>query len=111
MGGGGVVIKDFSRNVTILMLKNENTLVELISFLDREKESPIDFLFHGKCKFPGGTPYHICYAVDDLNETITFLKNNKFMVIKTAEKAVALDNKYVAFLFHKDIGIIELCQK
>jgi methylmalonyl-CoA/ethylmalonyl-CoA epimerase len=108
--GGGVA--DYDRNVRILMLENESVRVELVSFLDHNKSSPIDFLFKSKFSFPGnGIPYHICYNVNDIVDTICFLKTKKFLVIQPPCRAVALDNKTVAFLFHKDIGIIELYEE
>jgi methylmalonyl-CoA/ethylmalonyl-CoA epimerase len=111
MGGGGVV-EDIDRNIKILMLKNRSICVELVSFLDRKKSSPIDFLFKSKSTFPGnGIPYHICYNVDNITETIDLLKTKRFIIIQSPCKAIALGNSTVAFLFHKDIGIIELYEK
>jgi methylmalonyl-CoA/ethylmalonyl-CoA epimerase len=93
-------------------LDNDSLLVELVSFLDRNKISPIDFLFQSKSAFPGnGIPYHICYTVDNIIETIDFMKTKKFIVIQSPCRAIALGNKSVAFLFHKDIGIIELYEE
>jgi methylmalonyl-CoA/ethylmalonyl-CoA epimerase len=94
------------------MLQNGLVLVELISFLDPKKKSPVDFLFKSKFVFLGnGIPYHICYEVNDIAASISYLKEQKFIVIQKPATAVALNNKYVAFLFNRDIGIIELCQK
>jgi methylmalonyl-CoA/ethylmalonyl-CoA epimerase len=117
-GGGNIqkteldIINDFDRNVRILMLKNKSILVELVSFLDKTKKSPIDFLFKSDSIFPGnGIPYHICYIVNNMKESIDQLRKNRFIVIQPPNKAIALNNKYVSFLFHKDIGIIELYEK
>jgi methylmalonyl-CoA/ethylmalonyl-CoA epimerase len=118
--GGGVcgyeniqdTIDDVDRNIKILILRNKNFLVELISFLDRTKPSPIDFLFKSRFAFPGnGIPYHICYKVSDINKTIDSLNKENFIIIQHPSKAIALGNNFVAFLFHKDIGIIELYEE
>jgi methylmalonyl-CoA/ethylmalonyl-CoA epimerase len=105
-------VEDIDRNIKILMLRNGYVRVELVSFLDRKKSSPIDFLFKSKFAFPGnGIPYHICYNVDNIIKTIDLLKTKRFIVIQSPCKAIALENNTVAFLFHKDIGIIELCEE
>lgn len=104
-------VNDSNRNVKILLLRNDKTLVELIAILDVEKESPIDFIFKKEFSFPGkGIPYHICYSVDDIDQTIARLKKENFGVIQPRLKAPALDDNDVAFLYHRDIGIIELLQ-
>jgi hypothetical protein len=93
-------VTDYDRNVRILMLRNGPVQVELVSFLDRNKSSPIDFLFKSKFAFLGnGIPYHICYSVNDIVDIIGFLRTKKFIIIQSPCKAVALDNKIVAFLF------------
>lgn len=48
------IVDDYERNVKILMLRNGPVLVELISFLDRGKKSPIDFLFKQELSLHGG---------------------------------------------------------
>jgi len=56
-------------------------------------------------------PYHICYLVDNIEQTIDRLKKEKFMVIQQPLQAIALENRKVAFLVHNDIGMIELLEK
>ncbi|MDR1385736.1 MAG: VOC family protein [Planctomycetaceae bacterium] len=106
------VTKDVIRNINIQFWRNQTTLIELISILDGSQKSPVDFLFKKKCSFPGnGMPYHICYVVDGLEQTINQLKKEKFFVIQPPMQAPALENRHVAFLVHNDIGMIELLEK
>jgi aminoglycoside 3-N-acetyltransferase len=63
--------------------------------------SPFDFLYQQHCK----------NLIIDMKESIDKLKKNRFIVIQPPNRAIALNNKYVTFLFHKDIGIIELYEE
>ena len=57
------------------------------------------------------TPYHICYRVDDLRESVSSLKEMGFLIFKETEKApVISDCAEVVFLMHSRMGIIELVQ-
>jgi methylmalonyl-CoA/ethylmalonyl-CoA epimerase len=105
------LINDIVRNVKILLLRSGDTLVELVSILDDGKASPIDFIFKKEFVFPGkGIPYHICYTVDDIDKTVSCLKQENFKIIQPRLKAPAFAGNDVVFLYHRDIGIIELLQ-
>jgi methylmalonyl-CoA/ethylmalonyl-CoA epimerase len=106
------ITNDVIRNINIQFWRNQTTLIELISILDDSQKSPVDFLFKKKFSFPGnGMPYHICYVVNDIEQTINRLKKEKFFVIQPPSQAPALENRQVAFLVHHDIGMIELLEK
>jgi methylmalonyl-CoA/ethylmalonyl-CoA epimerase len=105
------LINDTGRNIKILLLRSGDTLVELIAILDTGKASPIDFIFKKEFAFPGkGIPYHICYLVQDIDQAIIRLKRENFKIIQPRMKAPAFAGNDVAFLYHRDIGIIELLQ-
>lgn len=100
----GKRIKDKGRNVEIVFIKNQNNLIELIS--PGGGKSPIDNLLNKN----GATPYHICYEVNDIYETCDKLKIDGWMIIQKPATAPAIENKLVAFLYNKTIGLIELIQ-
>ena len=58
----------------------------------------------------GVTPYHICYETDDLEQAIADLKARRFLVVVKPVEAVAIENRKVCFLYHKDVGLIELVE-
>ena len=58
----------------------------------------------------GVTPYHICYEVQDIGEAIAALRRQRFLLVSGPVPACALDNRQVAFLYHKNSGLIELVQ-
>lgn len=58
----------------------------------------------------GTAPYHICYEVTDIDKSISELKALKFLVVAKPKPACAINNKRVAFLYNKDMGLIELVE-
>ena len=94
------IIEDIERNVKILFVENNLTLIELIQTLDAEIKSPLDFLFKKKFSFPGnGIPYHICYSVNNIDKEIQNLNHKEhFILIQKKSKAPALGGRNVAFL-------------
>lgn len=93
------------QNVNICWLSKEGMpLIELLEPVDNS--SPI-------CKTlekNGVTPYHTCYVVSDIESAVQKLRKMKYVIVSKAEKAVAIQNSRVCFLFHKDAGLIELVE-
>ena len=80
-------------------------MIELIEPID--EKSPVYKILQKS----GVTPYHICYEVENISDTITELKREKFIPLSKPVEAVAMSNKKVCFLFNKNIGLIELVEK
>jgi len=59
----------------------------------------------------GNGLYHICYEVDNLEETIKMLRSKGFLVRHTPVPAVACDNRRIAWMYNRHIGLIELLEK
>jgi len=59
----------------------------------------------------GNTPYHICYSVDNIDEAIKKLKTEGYILMESPSGAVAIDFCKVAFLYNRDVGIIELVEE
>lgn len=97
-------IIDKNRNISIVFMKNENYVIELISPINHK--SPVEKILNKS----GPTPYHICYKCENIEEKILELKQKGWILIKKKEKAIAIENNYVAFLYHKDLGMIELVE-
>lgn len=70
-------IYDEERGINVLFLTNGENRIELIEKCT--EESDVDFIAKGK-RF---MPYHICYEVNNMEESVDFLKQNRFIVIKT----------------------------
>lgn len=59
-----------------------------------------------------GLPYHICYRVKNIDDTLKFFTENtvKFDVVKSPQPAILFNNKRVVFLYIQSIGIVELLE-
>lgn len=102
----GETILDPLQNVNICFLTHAKMpLVELLSPVD--ENSPIVQILEKN----GVTPYHTCYAVDDLDKAIKSLKRMRYVVVSKPKSACAIDGRSVAFLYNADMGLIELVEK
>jgi methylmalonyl-CoA/ethylmalonyl-CoA epimerase len=99
------IVNDPIQNVMIaFMYRLGHPLIEIVAPVD--ETSPV-FNILKKMKT---TPYHTCYEVVDIEEAINNLKIKKFVVVQQPVKAIAFDNRLVSFLYHRDMGLVELLQ-
>lgn len=105
---GGVmsdVVFDSHQNVSICWITCDGMpTIELLEPVD--DKSPVNKILEKN----GVTPYHICYEVDDLDLSIMTLRKHKYVIVSRPVEAPAISNHRVAFLFHKDMGLIELVE-
>ncbi|WP_295067022.1 VOC family protein [Ruminococcus sp.] len=92
------------RNVYICFLRNEGTRIELVSPIDEASD------VYSTLKRQGEGPYHVCYQVQNLEDSIQELKTSGWMVLKRPAKAMAFRYRQVAFLFKTGAGTIELVE-
>lgn len=101
----GNTIYDPIQNVNICFLSHpEMPCVELLAPVD--ENSPVN----GTLQKNGTGPYHTCYEVENLEDSVKKLRKLRYMIVKKPEPACAIDNRRVCFLFHKDMGLIELVE-
>lgn len=101
----GDVTYDPLQNINICFLKHPTMpLVELLSPVD--DKSPVVQILQKN----GVVPYHSCYSVGNLDEAVMRLRKLRYMVVSTPKPACAIGNRHVAFLYHKDMGLIELVE-
>jgi methylmalonyl-CoA/ethylmalonyl-CoA epimerase len=89
-----------------------------ISFLEKPSMPRIELLEPGSDKAPvckmleksSVTPYHICYAVENIETAIDALKTKRFLPLFRPVKSIAIQNKKICFLYNKDVGLIELVE-
>lgn len=86
------------------MFRENHPLIELVTPLN--DDSPVKSILN-KMKT---TPYHTCYEVPIIEETIKELKKQHFVLVQKPTPAIAFNNKRIAFLYHKNIGLIELLE-
>ncbi len=98
-------IKDKKRKVEIQFMSNNKYNIELISPLNENAQ------INNLLKKQGPSPYHICYEVKNIETKVEELINKGYIVIEKPESAIAIDNKEVAFLYSKNIGLIEIVEE
>lgn len=81
------------------------TTIELVS--PREGESPVDNIL----KNQGVAPYHICYWVEDIMQAMEDLYEEGFKPLFFPVESIAMDNHKICYLYHNDIGAIEIVEK
>lgn len=102
----GETIFDPLQNINICFLSHpEMPAVELLSPVD--SDSPIVQIL-GK---NGVTPYHTCYSVDNLDESVKAFKRFRYIVVSKPKEACAIEGRRVSFLYNADMGLIELVEK
>ncbi|MBR3288612.1 MAG: VOC family protein [Lachnospiraceae bacterium] len=97
--------KDEKRKINIQFMKKDNYEVELIEPHDEESDA---YAYYKKLR---NGPYHICYKVDNIEESIKKLVENGYILVKEKEAAIAYENKNVCFLYKDAMGLIELVEK
>ena len=99
------IIYDPIQDVHICFVERTNEpLIELIEPASEKSRVAATLRLKG----PG--PYHTCYETNNLAESVQHLKKKHFLQISKPEKAVALDNRLICFLYNKEIGLIELVE-
>lgn len=94
-------LEDPNQKVRIAFLITEDNIVlELLE--PTGKDSPV----YGKIGL-----VHVCFECENLLETVKDFEKKGFLLVRKIEKAKAIENKEIAFLFNKKIGLIELIQK
>jgi methylmalonyl-CoA/ethylmalonyl-CoA epimerase len=97
---------DSIQNVNIAFLKKDNfPIIELVERID--ENSPVSKILDKN----GVTPYHVCYAVEDMDEAIIDLRKNKFIQLFEPVSAAAINNKKICYFFNSNVGLIELLEK
>ena len=103
---GSTTIVDPIQKVELAFMFRENhPLLELVSPID--DNSPVKTIL----KKMSTTPYHTCYETLSLELTINDFKKLRFVIVQKPTPAIAFNNRRIAFLFHKNIGLIELLEK
>lgn len=93
------------QKVNICWLQKEGMpLIELLEPIDATSPVSKTIEKNGVC------PYHICYIVDDLGQSILDLRKKKYIIVVPPVKAPAISNCRISFLFNRNVGVIELVE-
>ena len=89
-----------------------------VALASREGEHPIELVcddegggqVRGILSKSGSGLYHICYEVDQLEETIATLRAKGYLLLHKPTPATAFDKRRIAWLYNRNIGLIELLE-
>ena len=59
----------------------------------------------------GGSAYHVCYEVPDLDGTLAQLKDKGCLIVSKPVPAVAFDNRRIAWLYTPTRQLVEMLEK
>ena len=100
------VVDDLIQHVRVCFLDKEGApRLELLEPLD--DQSPVARTLASS----GVTPYHLCYQVQDIENSIQSLRSQRFLLVTGPVPACAMENRRIAFLFKKDVGLVELVEQ
>lgn len=100
----GEQVIDEKRQIKICFVKNQSYRLELIESMSDESA------VYNMLKKNGACPYHICYQCDNIDEMILSLKSEGWILMQKPSEAIAIEEKKVAFLYHCEVGLIELLE-
>ena len=105
----GEIIEDKERSVKLAFLNRDGSdeLIELVCPMT--DKSPVSNTLLTMKNV--ATPYHICYAVKDIEKVISILKGRNYTLTSALKPAVAFSNRRVAFMLNRDAGLIELLEE
>ena len=98
------IYTDDTRKVYISFLFNNIIQIELVAPIN--DHSPINQVLKN-----GETPYHLCFAVTNIDDEIAKLKKYNFISIDNPSESLAINNRRVCFIYKLGIGLIELVEK
>lgn len=93
--------------VQAFMMKNGDTVIELIAPLEEGKESPVDSYIATKPY----KMYHIGYYTSDFDAQVELLKKNKFLMTGAPKPSAAQGGKRTVFLVSRRLGVVELVER
>jgi len=85
--------------------RHQETMIELIC--DATADGPT----HCLVSKTGNGLYHICYEVDNLEETMMKLRDQGYLLRHAPVSAVACDGRRIAWMYSRYLGLIELLEK
>lgn len=101
------VVDDLIQKVSVVLLSNpesDSTPIELIAPLTAD--SSVSNILKGKVRL-----YHLCFLVEDLEETLTNFRINGAIIISGPVPAELFKGKRIAFVYSPDNYVVELLEK
>ena len=98
-------IVDEKREVKIALVSDGKAVIEIVT--PSNPSSKMNNLVR-KC---GPGIYHICYEVENIEETVKNFQSMGYILVDPLLPAVLFDGKPVAFVYGKGLGLVELKER
>ena len=98
------VIDDIQNAKIAFLTKDNFPLIELVAPIDDNSPVVNTLSKNGVC------PYHICYEVIDINNSIELMKKERFVLLFKPVPAAALQNRKICYLYNNNVGLIEILE-
>ncbi len=105
----GDIIEDEARRVRLAFLCREGSDEKIELVAPAGENSPVSGML--RLMKNNATPYHICYAVNNIEEAVRDLVDSGFLPLSDLAPAVAFEGRRVAFLMNKTAGLVELLEE
>jgi methylmalonyl-CoA/ethylmalonyl-CoA epimerase len=100
------IYHDIIQDARIAILsKNTFPLIELVAPVN--ENSPVIKTLDKM----GVTPYHVCYETNDIEQSVTSLRKQHFLMLFKPVEAIAFEKRKICYLYNKHVGLIELLNK
>ena len=97
-----------TQKVKVQFMQLNNTVIELLEPLNKEDErNPL----YSYLKTPNYKMYHLCYEVDDFDNTILYLKQYGYRMIGHIFSDSMHNHRRLVFMYHRWGGVIELAER
>jgi len=103
-------VTDTVRNLDYVFMTNHQYTFELLAKSRESEPSDVDALLNAAW-LPGNKLYHVCFLSNDLEKDIEKHKGLGYKLIRPPERAVACENRRVAFMLHHSFGLIEFLER
>lgn len=96
------------QKVRVQFMHLGDTEIELLEPLDKNDERNV---LSSYLKSPNYKMYHLCYEVDDFDETIIFLKKEGYRKLGESWLDPTHDDRRMLFMYHRRIGLVEIAER
>ena len=102
---GEIILDPVQKVRVVFASRPQEAMIELIC--DVDEKGPTSRIVSKT----GNGLYHICYKVDNLEEKIMKFRDKGFLLLHAPVPATACNDKRIAWMYNRYIGLIELLEE
>ena len=98
---------DDRQGILILFLESPGAEAPRLELVQPDKP---DSVVRNLLTKSGAGPYHLCFEVDDLQETIDHMSEAGYRPLDEPYPSPAFENRRFVFLYHRECGLVEVVE-